>query len=264
MINIDYIAGEKFQGLAEVAGIPNLIYCKADDANALLMNPPHMEFVLITHNGDSNITDCPKRPHDADARLIPKNLKMWFGQNVNVKHDRIQSIPIGLENSEWFVEIDKRKLITEAMLRTDAGYENMVYANFNINTNKLDRQYAYDCVKNYKWCTPDMCVNGTDFKKYVNSIRNHAFVLCPDGNGIDTHRLWETLYVGSIPIVKRSINTRFYEDLPILMVNDWSEVKDTIFSIKPGEFKNRKWNLDKLWFQYWYDLIIKTCLNCEK
>ena len=63
--------------------------------------------------------------------------------------------------------------------------------------------------------------NGDNFDGYLDNIYNHRFVLCPEGNGIDTHRLWECLYMGTIPIVKANKNVRFYEDLPILMVNEW-------------------------------------------
>lgn len=40
--------------------------------------------------------------------------------------------------------------------------------------------------------------------KLASEIRQHRFVLCPPGNGLDTHRYWEVLYWGSIPIVQAS------------------------------------------------------------
>lgn len=257
----DYIAGERFAELPEKTGLKNLIYCKIDQANDLLKNPPSHDFVLITHNGDGNITDNPTRPFDADSRLMPPNLKMWFGQNVCVKNDRIQSIPIGLENSQWFPELRKRDVITEIQARTWAPrLTNSVYANFNIATNPTERQYAFDCVKDYAWCTADMKFNGMDYQSYMNNIWSHSFVMCPDGNGVDTHRLWETLYARSIPIVKIGVNTMSYADLPIVYVSDWKEVSDIVFKCKPDIFKDHnKWNYDMLTFKYWQDLIVKTC-----
>ena len=44
---------------------------------------------------------------------LPKNVIKWYSQNVNVKDDRLVSLPIGLENSRWFVEIQKQKRIIE-------------------------------------------------------------------------------------------------------------------------------------------------------
>lgn len=59
---------------------------------------------------------------------------------------------------------------------------------------------------------------------YLRSISEHDFVLCPRGNGRDTHRLWETLYLGSIPIVKNGESPgQLLRDFPVWIVNEWSE-----------------------------------------
>ena len=41
-----------------------------------------------------------------------------------------------------------------------------------------------------------------DIEEYERDLLTSNFVLCPEGNGIDTHRVWEALYSGSIPIVR--------------------------------------------------------------
>ena len=260
-MTIDYIAGERFADLPKTTGLKNLVYCKIDDANELLKNPPSHDFVLITHNGDGNITSNPTRQFDADSRLMPPNLKMWFGQNVCVEHERIVSIPIGLENSQWFANIGKRQFLTNIQTRAWAPrLINCVYANFNIATNPCERRYAFDCVNGKNWCTVEMKNNGDDYENYVENLWKHDFVMCPDGNGVDTHRLWETLYVGSIPVVKMGVNTKFYLDLPIMFVNDWNEIEQFLPRVSPNSFKTyNEWNYEKLTFKYWQDLIVKTC-----
>lgn len=40
----------------------------------------------------------------------------------------------------------------------------------------------------------------------------------------DTHRLWKTLYMDSIPIVKYESAHHLFTDLPILFINDWKEI----------------------------------------
>jgi hypothetical protein len=37
-------------------------------------------------------------------------------------------------------------------------------------------------------------------------------MLCPIGNGLDSHRLWEALHLGCIPITRRITNYIQYED----------------------------------------------------
>ena len=40
---------------------------------------------------------------------------------------------------------------------------------------------------------------------YYLNLKKSKFCICPEGNGPDCHRLWESLYLDVIPICKRSI-----------------------------------------------------------
>jgi hypothetical protein len=44
-------------------------------------------------------------------------------------------------------------------------------------------------------------------------------VACPRGNGLDTHRVWEALYLGAVPVLERSPLDPLYSDLPVLLVD---------------------------------------------
>lgn len=91
-------------------------------------------------------------------------------------------------------------------------------------------------------------------------IRNSKFVFCPRGNGIDTHRLWETLYMGSIPIVRFEPQTHhLFTDLPILFIDDWSVITEEFLQEKYREITSKTWNMEKLKVGYWFDFIIKNC-----
>jgi hypothetical protein len=59
------------------------------------------------------------------------------------------------------------------------------------------------------------------------AMAKHAFVACPAGRGIDSHRLWEALLLGTIPIVRRSSLDRLLVDLPVLVVDSWAEATNT-------------------------------------
>ena len=78
---------------------------------------------------------------------------------------------------------------------------------------------------------------------------NHKFVLCPWGNGIDTHRLWETLYSGSIPVTKYNIAYKTFEKLPIIFVDKFDEINLEFLNKKYSELISN--NLNLLNFEYW-------------
>lgn len=95
--------------------------------------------------------------------------------------------------------------------------------------------------------------------EFLISCREKSFVICPPGNGHDTHRLWETLYMGGIPIMKENrFLAPLISQLPVLVVKSWSQVLDTQFLERNWyQINNQTYNYDKLSIQYWLDFILQ-------
>ena len=222
-----------------------IVYTHMDYINQLFNVLKNIEkkLILISHNGDTCTPDM----------QIPDCIEKWFSQNVTIKNEKLESIPIGIENDVWFPEIGKKNKILDKIEEVK-NIKNILYVNHNINTNIKEREEPYVLFNN-DWTTLKKYKNGENFDEYIDDIYNHKFVLCPNGNGIDTHRLWETLYLKSIPIVKHSINTDFYSDLPICFVNDWKEINEDFLNKEYNRILNNNWNLDKLNFEYWKNKI---------
>lgn len=79
------------------------------------------------------------------------------------------------------------------------------------------------------------------------NMTNFAFVLSPFGNGKDSHRTWEALLCGCIPIVRTSIFSELFYGLPVLIVNDWIDITPELLEKTIEDFKERH---DKREFQY--------------
>jgi hypothetical protein len=86
----------------------------------------------------------------------------------------------------------------------------------------------------------------------------HKFMACPEGNGIDTHRTWECLYIGCIPVMKRSVFTSFFEHLPICFVNNWEEITEDFLNKEYERISKIPWGRQELSFEYWKNKI-KSC-----
>jgi hypothetical protein len=267
---IDWITGEKFQNVGDftfappkrVGGdynkVPNtldlelvkdgdIIYTHGLYARELLnvIRETDKNVYIVTHNCDWNI--------DASF-IVPNNVIKWYGQNINVINPKIESIPIGLENPWWFVETRKKEKMMD-MLQTQKSIRNLVYVNHNISTNPSQREAPYQILKDKSFATLKYGLNGQGFDEYLDDIYHHQFVVCPEGNGIDTHRTWETLYMGSIPIEKRNINNQFYTDLPICFVDKWEDITEEYLERWLIGYGWQTWNLDKLQFKYWKNKI---------
>ena len=125
--------------------------------------------------------------------------------------------------------------------------------NFSIETFPQERQHVFDLFKDHAFVTQEPVNQSVaGHRCFLQQIYDHQFVLCPRGNGIDTHRIWEALYLKSIPIVRRCHAMSFFEDLPILFVDHWEEVLDPQFLKRTyDEFHNRQWNIEKMNVSFW-------------
>ena len=250
----DYIFGEIFENDLNISPI---FYSKIDYVWDFLRRSKSINtpFVLITHNGDYSVNQ-----DMADLASTIPNLKMWFGQNVDCDSNKITSIPIGLENTKNWTKFSKRDLLYSKSTNSKHP-EKLIYANFSFSTNPVERIKCYDLVKKSIFIT-NKCTNNVVqdyYQNWLDEVCEHHYVLCPRGNGIDTHRFWETLYLGRIPITIRNKNTKFYEDLPVLFVDDWSEINEEMLYSKIDWFSNtNNFDLEKLKMSYWKTKILSS------
>jgi len=92
--------------------------------------------------------------------------------------------------------------------------------------------------------------------RYAILSTRHRYVACPEGNGFDTHRFWETLYRGSIPVVIDSQFMKNWRDLgiPMVALNDWTEIDQLPAKSLAGDFDSiLHWTLET---ESWKKLLL--------
>jgi hypothetical protein len=143
------------------------------------------------------------------------------------------------------------------------NYNNSIYVNFTTSNSQKARSAALQAVGSLgsryiiKKHVPDFSEGGRI--NYLIGLRENSFVLCPQGNGIDTHRLWETLYMGGIPVIlSNPILNPLIEDLPVVKLSDWGQLMDkTWMEAQWNEMRHRTWNFSKLQFSFWEERILE-------
>jgi len=193
------------------------------------------KFILITHYSDvdsgtsSEITNHPY-------------LVKWYGQNMNVISNKTETIPIGLENIFW------KRTNTEVIKKCSKNEKSkLLYLNFSLKSHS-NRPIIMDILLKKGFNKN----NNLPWNDYIEELSQYKFCVSPRGNGVDCHRTWECLYLGVIPIVEKSIQMNGFSDLPILFVEDYNNVtEDYLNSVYEQEFKNKKFNLEKLDLMYW-------------
>jgi hypothetical protein len=174
-----------------------------------LQNP----FKLIFHNSDHNF----ETKHLILFNELPL-LKTIYTQNMDVIHPRVHPLPIGLANEMWQ---HGNTNIHREVFEMDIVKDKEIYFNFSINTNVSKRRECFDAVASLgvPWC------DSRSYLEYLKELKRHKFAICPEGNGIDTHRFYECLYMNVVPICKRNILTEYYSKLlPIVLLNDWQDL----------------------------------------
>lgn len=224
-------------------------------------------FILVSGDCDETI------PHDImtgeqfDAFINHKMLLHWFCQNVVVRHDKITCMPIGMDyhtmqsNQVWgeITSAPRQEAILETIKQNSLHYTGRLikcYANYQFlmstRHGMYDRQDAYNNIsKDLVYYEPSKTTRLATWTKQAD----YAFVISPHGNGYDCHRTWEALILGCIPIVKKSAIDVLYEDLPVLIVNDWKDVTEELLHDTVERYKNKVFNFDKLNLKYWTDMF---------
>ena len=206
--------------------------------------------LMLTGHSDYGVTD-------ALADLY--NPGIWFTVNKQTERRNVFALPLGITNDTLESRLHPVYGNLECMalvMREDVPRAGLVYMNFNLATYPAERSYVWNLFKDKPWVTVGSIENTIPGRtKFLREIKAHAFVLCPRGNGLDTHRLWETLYMGSIPIVKRDVGNREFEDMPICFIDEWEQVTEEFLKEEAERLKQPCFSLEKLKMSYWVNRI---------
>jgi len=225
---------------------PRIIYVYGHDTARFLtqLDNIHHEFVLITHNSDLGILD------EYSCFVDNKKIIKWFGQNNYIDHPKVVSLPIGIARAKY--PHGNVQLLSEKSKLQEKNY--LVYKNFSIETNLFERTEIDKITRaNGIGMSPSV-----PHENYLDTVARTVFTISPPGNGVDCHRIWESLYLKTVPVVKRHRVLKQFEDLPILFVDSWNDVTVDFLRNNVKYINGLSTKLEKLHFSYWQNLIKNT------
>jgi hypothetical protein len=133
----------------------------------------------------------------------------------------------------------------------DLQVENIENKNFDIGTNYSERNIIDQITK----ANSIFMQSRTDCESYWYTISKSFFIISPPGNGIDCHRIWESLYLKTVPIVKYHEALEQFKELPICFVEDWNNVTVDWLKSKNYLLEQLRTKLAVLDFSYWKKII---------
>jgi len=168
--------------------------------------PSSKRFNIVIHNSDKPFNE------DRLQRTLPRGLHI-YAINTTVRHPQLTTIPLG------FLDKDLEIL---PMIRPSSERNIEIYSNFSRHTNPQARMtclVAFEGDPRVVRKEP----GGRTQDEYYDDLCHSKFVLCPEGKGIDTHRIYEALICGATPVVLHSTLDHLYEKLPICILNSWTD-----------------------------------------
>ena len=224
--SMNFITGNKFKELADdfidqskpyidLSKKPKTIFLFTDWVDTFkesILPKIDYQFKLITHNADHGIY-----VKDLDLLNDPR-LIQWYGMNCHVEHEKLTPIPIGIANAQWphGDEDLLRKTISK-----DIPKKNRIYCNYDVKTNPL-RSSILSELKGHPLV--DFETEKLHQSLYWEKLASYQYVIPPPGNSEDCHRIWESLYLGTIPICLNSISLNTFRGLPIILRDSYKNL----------------------------------------
>lgn len=239
----------------------NIIFCKTNfllQEFSYIQTLPH-EVTLISGNSDYVIDYSNYLPH------LPLNVKKWYAQNTMIDHPIVKPLPLGIENylpakrKGHGVGYDRVKIKDQIISSyTNRTSTKFIYANFQPNTNPQHRNFIKSLCQEIEfitWEEPNLSL-----PQFFDNVLDYEAVICPDGNGPDTHRFYEVLYMGRIPIVfNKTLYNLLYKNFPSILIEDTNQLSNYNFMRdKINEVKSKTYNLEMLNIDWWVNRIINN------
>jgi len=206
-------------------------------------------FVLVSHNSTRMVPDTLSQ-HLNDEKIIA-----WFTRNPDrIGHPKLFGLPLGLGNAYFpFGSKEIGNRVIKQQNRFFTSKKNLLYLGFNPRTNHKERWPALRLFKNAPYAYHP--TRRVSYEQHLINLGESTFVISPQGAGLDCYRHWEAMLMGCIPIIKHSTLDPLFDDLPVVLIHDWSEVTQQLLQQKIIEMSNKTYNLAKLYADYWFNTI---------
>lgn len=230
----------------------------------------NFKFVLVSGDSDDTIPDDVLSQDKFNEFISNDNLVHWYSQNCISDHPKMTRIPVGLDYHTMFEreymgggpgitpseqEYELNTIIASARPVWERNIK--CYSNSHLN-NYPNSPFGYTRNDVVNDVPADVVYYEKTITKRIDSWREqvkYAFVISPNGMGMDCHRTWEAILLGCIPIVRKSAIVPLYNDIPVLVVDEWSDITQELLDRSIKTFSELEFSYDKLTMKYWVDKI---------
>lgn len=198
-----YLSGDFFSQIADYAVPSNLEEINIVEllkARVLFIPSHFVDYILSSFKHQLKCEILIAGNSDFEFRKtdleLPRSVKKAFLQNSFISDDKtIFTLPIGIENLKLARNGFKSTMKKVSWLDK---MDRILIGPFSPTSSERSEVLEFFLQEKGPWDVMEVHLPPYEYPKLQSKYK---FVLCPGGNGIDTHRVWETIYRGSLPIV---------------------------------------------------------------
>jgi len=228
----------------------NIFFIKTDFINEFataILPKINYKFILLTHDSDF--------PIPGNTKILENSfLIKWLGMNVHSIHPKLQAVPIGMANEVW---PHGNKQTMMKVIEENNNKTNLIYCNFDPQTNPEQRYSTIEKLRQLPFI--DFDFHKHDYESYLRKVSTYKYIISPPGNSIDCHRIWESIYLKTIPICLKSIPLHYFKNEPILFLDSWEQLTYELINGRYDSLQQRPTVLSNL--QHYVDLINELLEN---
>jgi hypothetical protein len=233
-------------------------------------------FILITASNDDHCVPYLNFPckddnykNKVDKLLNKYELVRWYTKNPAIVHDKLMGFPLGpkwqWKTTRFFGESKEEhlRIYNNLCLKPEQDlYDinskpNLLYINYAQTTSNP----LYSPHKGMRHSLTNLLRNkfdfrgGTSFENYMKELKTYKFCVSPPGRGIDTHRAWEALMMGTIPIMISTTQDHIFERLPVIIIESWEQITKDFLNEQYEDIILKTYDFDILYTNYWDNLL---------
>jgi len=176
---------------------------------------PYKKFVIFTAFEDTPLDDF-------IWDRIPDNVASINAANAVVFGGKVRPFPHGIER-KMHIGYERHEILRDYIEDNTEATKTLFICH---RDDTGARGSIRDIFRDREWATVSPKL---DYEPYLQGIKDHRFVLCPSGNGIESARNWETLYMRRVPVFKRHpYLEEMFKDVPAIFVDEWKEVTEQL------------------------------------
>ena len=218
-------------------------------------------FVLVSGDSTPDVSG-ESLGEDVVARVLEHpQLIRWHAQNLALTHPKVRAMPLGLDyhtislrgRPDWGPGASPRA--QEELLQTIrrmapplAEREVLGYSNWHFRLQNGDRAEVSEAIpKQACFFEPDQLPRSESWARNTG----YFFTISPRGVGMDCHRTWEAILLGSVPLIADLPINGLFETLPVVVVKDWSKVTPKFLAAERERILGETFDFAPVFLETW-------------